>query len=258
MSSSIPFDRAAHFYDDSRGFPDGVADPAVKTLADFAGLSAASRVLEVGVGTGRIALPLSRVVQHVVGVDLSRPMMERLRAKQNGEPVHVVQGDATRLPLPNHAFDAAVVVHVFHLIDPWMPAADELRRVLKPDGVAIFANAKSAGRQQFWDLWDQVADTHHPSERRIRRDDVVGALVAAGWSRQDEGYDFPYTIHLAPRRFYQQIADRYFSRLWEYDDAALQAALDRLETALKDSYGDWETPVALESALHIEALRPPS
>jgi SAM-dependent methyltransferase len=65
-------------------------DPAVELLADLAGEGAA---LELGVGTGRLALPLSRRGVHVHGVDLSPAMVAQLRAQPGSEAVEVTIGD---------------------------------------------------------------------------------------------------------------------------------------------------------------------
>src|SRR5262245_40719864 len=109
--NSIAFDRAADYYDETRGFPPGEEQTAAALISQTGGLTPASKVIEIGVGTGRIALPLARYVGAYFGVDISRPMMARLRAKQNGEPISLVEGDATRLPFASHSFDAAVAVH---------------------------------------------------------------------------------------------------------------------------------------------------
>jgi SAM-dependent methyltransferase len=71
-------------------FDPAVIDPAVGFLADLAGTGAA---LEFGVGTGRIALPLSRRGVRVHGVDLSPAMVARLRASPGAQSVAVTIGD---------------------------------------------------------------------------------------------------------------------------------------------------------------------
>ncbi|HUY24147.1 MAG TPA: methyltransferase domain-containing protein, partial [Candidatus Saccharimonadales bacterium] len=65
-------------------------DPVVSFLGDLAGDGAA---LELGIGTGRIALPLSRRGVRVHGIDLSPAMVARLRAKPGAERVEVTIGD---------------------------------------------------------------------------------------------------------------------------------------------------------------------
>jgi SAM-dependent methyltransferase len=71
-------------------FEPAAIDPAVSFLADLAGEGAA---LELGIGTGRIALPLSQRGVRVHGIDLSPAMVERLRAKPGADDVGVTIGD---------------------------------------------------------------------------------------------------------------------------------------------------------------------
>ncbi len=67
-----------------------VVDPIVAFLADLAGEGAA---LELGIGTGRIALPLARRGVRVHGIDLSEAMVAQLRAKPGAEQIGVTIGD---------------------------------------------------------------------------------------------------------------------------------------------------------------------
>jgi hypothetical protein len=71
-------------------FQPEVLDPAVRFLADLAGDGPA---LELGIGTGRIALPLSRGGVRVQGIDLSPAMIEQLRRKPGAEDIGVTAGD---------------------------------------------------------------------------------------------------------------------------------------------------------------------
>jgi len=85
-------ERVAEGYDEATAemFDPAVVDPAVEFLADLAGDGAA---LELGIGTGRIALPLARRGVPVHGIDLSEAMFARLRAKPGGEDIGVMIGD---------------------------------------------------------------------------------------------------------------------------------------------------------------------
>jgi SAM-dependent methyltransferase len=83
-------ERVAARYDESLADEPGVVDAVVEVLA---GLAGGGRALELGVGTGRIALPLARRGVAVHGIDLSRAMVARLRAKPGGEAIGVTIGD---------------------------------------------------------------------------------------------------------------------------------------------------------------------
>jgi len=71
-------------------FEPAAIDPVVEFLAGLAGDGAA---LELGIGTGRIAIPLSRRGVRVHGIDLSPQMVAQLRAKPGAEGVGVTVGD---------------------------------------------------------------------------------------------------------------------------------------------------------------------
>ena len=85
-------ERVAATYDDSS---EGMFDPAlIDTVADvLAGLAGGGGALELGIGTGQIALPLARRGVPVHGIDLSRAMVARLRAKPGGDAIGVTIGD---------------------------------------------------------------------------------------------------------------------------------------------------------------------
>jgi SAM-dependent methyltransferase len=85
-------ERVAASYDESAAdmFEPGVVEPAVDVLADLAG---SGRALELGIGTGRVALPLARRGIRVHGIDSSRAMVSRLRAKPGGDAIGVTIGD---------------------------------------------------------------------------------------------------------------------------------------------------------------------
>ncbi|MBN1487053.1 MAG: class I SAM-dependent methyltransferase [Anaerolineae bacterium] len=99
------------------------------------------QVIEPGIGTGRIAIPLARRGYSVKGNDISYKMLKRLKEKVNGElgsiPITYQLGDATRLQFRDRAFDMAIVTHLFHLVPDWKTTIAELLRVTKANGPII-------------------------------------------------------------------------------------------------------------------------
>jgi SAM-dependent methyltransferase len=85
-------ERVAGRYDEAEEdmFAPAVVDPAVDLLAELAG---DGRALELGIGTGRIALPLAKRGVPVHGIELSESMVARLRSKPGGEEIEVTIGD---------------------------------------------------------------------------------------------------------------------------------------------------------------------
>jgi SAM-dependent methyltransferase len=85
-------ERVAARYDESAAemFDSAVVDPVVDLLVELAG---SGRALELGIGTGRIALPLTQRGVPVHGIELSKAMVARLRTKPGGEDIGVTIGD---------------------------------------------------------------------------------------------------------------------------------------------------------------------
>ncbi|MGH9103355.1 MAG: class I SAM-dependent methyltransferase [Acidimicrobiales bacterium] len=135
MAGSVPFDRAVEYYDRTRALQPETRASVTELLRGE--LDARGRVLEIGVGTGRIALPLAEAGIPLWGVDLSRPMLGRLEEKAPGAGVRVAEADATRLPFTAGAFGAAIACHVLHLVPDWPSAVGELVRVVRPGGVLL-------------------------------------------------------------------------------------------------------------------------
>jgi SAM-dependent methyltransferase len=85
-------ERIADRYDESSAemFDSAAVDPVIDLLVELAG---SGRALELGIGTGRVALPLAQRGVPVHGIELSNAMVARLRAKPGGEDVGVTIGD---------------------------------------------------------------------------------------------------------------------------------------------------------------------
>jgi ubiquinone/menaquinone biosynthesis C-methylase UbiE len=133
---SIAFDRAAEYYDRTRRMTPEAREQTIAMLAGA--LRGKGRVLEVGVGTGQIALPLDAVGVRMVGIDLSRPMLAKLIEKTGGRsPFPLTIGDATALPFRDASFGGVVARHVLHLIPDFRTAVAEIARVSRPGGVAL-------------------------------------------------------------------------------------------------------------------------
>lgn len=126
-------------------------------------------ILEVGVGTGLVLRHYPRTT-HVVGVDLSEPMLGKAKTKIVDEGLGHIRGvaamDACRLGFPTHRFDAVTFPFVITLVPDPEGALDEAARVLRPGGEIVIASKLGA---------DQGL--------QARIEDAVAPLVAkVGWS----------------------------------------------------------------------------
>ncbi|MGW5559393.1 class I SAM-dependent methyltransferase [Micromonospora sp. NPDC003944] len=120
---------------------DGPSNPDPAPAVDFlADLADGGPVLELAIGTGRVALPLAERGLAVHGVEASEEMLAQLRAKPGGDRIPVVVADMADVPVPGE-FQLAYLVFntLFNLMDAERQA-DCLRnvaRVLSPGGAFV-------------------------------------------------------------------------------------------------------------------------
>ncbi|MDE2401390.1 MAG: methyltransferase domain-containing protein [Burkholderiales bacterium] len=116
--------------------------PVAAHLVKFAGITAGQSVLDVGTGTGVVAITAARSGARVTALDLTPELLEQARENARiarHEGIVWTVGDAEQLPYPDASFD--VVVSQFgHMFAPRPQlAVAEMRRVLKPRGHIAFA-----------------------------------------------------------------------------------------------------------------------
>lgn len=109
-------------------------------LAEQAELRPGHRVLEIGCGTGNLALVVNREYPgtHVVGLDPDPKALARARRKaaREGLSVQLDRGFAGELPYPDESFDRVLSAFMFHHLDPTekRKALREAKRILRPGG----------------------------------------------------------------------------------------------------------------------------
>jgi ubiquinone/menaquinone biosynthesis C-methylase UbiE len=130
------YDQMADEYDATR---DAATKEEVGAIARR--LEGSTRVLDVGVGTGRFAVPISGLGFEVTGVDVSRRML--LRAREKGLE-RLLLGDAYSLPFREKTFDAAVIIHVLHVVADWKRVMGEIARVTKGNIITILRVSQHA------------------------------------------------------------------------------------------------------------------
>lgn len=116
--------------------------PVAGHLVAFAEIKPGEKVLDVGCGTGVVAITAGRRGAKVCGLDLTPALLQHARENEKiaaCEPIEWTEGDAEHLPYPDQSFD--VVVSQFgHMFAPRADVAlAEMRRVLKRDGRIAFA-----------------------------------------------------------------------------------------------------------------------
>lgn len=163
------FDRAADVYDTTRR---PARPEVIEALAEE--LSDCSSVLELGVGTGRLAVPLAERGFHVVGVDLSRKMLDQGRAKGLER---LVLGDVCRLPLRRKSVDAVLAVHVLHLIEALQDVLAEAVATARRKLVSIVDRYEPPDQSMSWAYAQEVRRRGATSARRWVQPELGIAMI---------------------------------------------------------------------------------
>ncbi len=200
------FDELAEIYDQTRGGEDRGEQYAADIAARLPRVT--GPILEVGVGTGVVALGLVRRGHRVIGLDISAPMLSRARVRLG--PV-VVLGDATDMPLATASVAHAVSVWVIQAVAEPARLFSEVARVLRPDGrYVVCTTQRPHGDDRIGQIIDRM--TAAVDERRggrprgVTADQVLEWSGSAGFTGEVTSFDREFTstpsleLHAIARR----------------------------------------------------------
>jgi ubiquinone/menaquinone biosynthesis C-methylase UbiE len=131
----------ADIYDATRSLPEGEMRMLIDAIASV--IPAGSPVVDVGVGTGRFALPLQRRGYDVVGIDISKAMMAK--AEEKGVK-QMVFADVQKIPFRDEVFEAALLVHILHLVSDWAAVVKEAARVSRGSLLSALETSEGSDR----------------------------------------------------------------------------------------------------------------
>lgn len=238
------FDRVADVYDETRGLPPDVAATIAEALlAIFRSVAPQPRIVEVGIGTGRMAVPLAEAGVRVTGIDISPAMLSVLRGKRTD--IDVMLAESARPPLQAGSFDGALFVHILHLVPDAAATVAATLALVREGGVLVVAG-------------DDPATVVERSSVAIVRDtirEVAGVSMGDGVSEHERlQATFERAVHPAgaaterrrlaawiasttPRIQLERLARRDYSASWQIPDDALPDVVALVETRLTAEYG---------------------
>jgi ubiquinone/menaquinone biosynthesis C-methylase UbiE len=185
MSHTALYDVIAPLYDATRVLPEWVADRVAETVVGGIATPGEHRsVLEIGVGTGRIAQGFTRRggYRHYLGLDVSARMLAAL-VEKCGDKVHAVLGDASRLPFASGSVDAVLSCHVLQMVPDLDRAVDEIGRVLRTGGLYAHCTEELAPHHQAYDqIWQGILAETEPAYRPGRRYDMRREEIVTIWT----------------------------------------------------------------------------
>jgi len=258
------FDRIAHCYDATRAMPNAAhADVTAGLVRTLRAATPAPRLLEIGVGTGRIAVPLSRNGIDVVGLDVAPAMLAQLRARRPGLPV--LLGEAARPPFRQGSFDAVLFVHLLHLVPDPDGVLEAAGKLLQPRGVLLHGREERSASPLRGvaalvrsivaelshvdppaSLWNERAIEAFLAHARAHRRDTVESVLAR-WPERTTG-----------RALLDHIADRVWSSTWDIPDAIMPELIRRLTPRVEALVGGLDRPVEWESSFVLVSSAPRS
>jgi len=253
-SLDLRFDTIAEAYDGQRALPVAAARRIGATVAALVG--AEGRLLELGVGTGRIAVPVADAGVRVVGVDISPAMLDV--ARRGGLPA-LVCGDAARLPFGAAVFDAALLVHVLHLIPEWRAALSALVASLRPGGLVLqgreWREPRSCAEQLRRQLRLAVLRRDPLAGPPAARADIPGALLELGVTSQCELVAAEWTVRHSPAEVLRGMASRADAETWALPDDLLAGVVAEVRDWATATWSDLETPQDIACRFVIAAGR---
>lgn len=193
-----PFESAAPYYADHRP---GYCDAVIEHVVERFDLDGSARVLDLGCGTGEIAVPLAAHSGEVVGMDPSRPMLVQARqcaAAAGRENVAWILGSDATLPAVGGPFRLTTVGRAFHRMDR-RATLDRLSALTEPNGgVALLGDPEwlARGTADWQDAVYEVfaAYVDDPPRRTgpVEYDEPYHELLADCGYRDVEVAEFPF------------------------------------------------------------------
>lgn len=247
------FDRVADIYDQTRGLPPDAEVAMAERLARL--LQAGAHVLEVGIGSGRIAVPLAAQGVPVTGVDISPRMLERLRRRNPG--VGAVLAEAAALPFRSNAFDAALFVHILHLVPDLSRTLAETVRCVRPGGMFIACHTRperNAIQEAEVEVHELIVKLLGRAPRRRSNVNAEQALrEALGPGAKVEQMTLAtWTETQTGRHEVDELANRVHSATWEIPDDVLAVAVPRATEIYERRCGSLDRE--FETAMQMVAI----
>ncbi len=256
------FDRVADVYDATRAMPADVTKAVADAISALAHeVSGNPRLVEVGIGTGRIAVPLAERGVRVTGIDISTAMLSVLLGKRRD--VDVMLAEAAQPPFRAATFDASVFVHILHLVPDPEATVRATLALLRQRGIAMAGGDDHPGIRNTADGiiqstvrelsgvemggWQPYAHGQQTFERvAVDMGAAVETVRVAAWSSS-----------ATARRMLERLEARNFSSAWKIPEAIMPELLARVRPRLEELFGGFETAVSFERSFSMTVARLP-
>jgi ubiquinone/menaquinone biosynthesis C-methylase UbiE len=260
--------RTAHAYDRNKYHPPEVSGKIASAITepfDRQKNSEEPHIIEIGSGTGRIGMPLIARGFRFTGLDVDPDMLTVFRNKYGGisRKVSLVEADAQDLPFDDHHFDAAVAVHIWHLIPNLEKALAEAVRVVKPGGFLFEgweAPTSESEELLLRDVWIEALVKRGVQFNRIGQrvalEQSAQFLQARGLESQ-EAIVATWDVHQSPTDVIEALQDGVYSFTKNIPIEQRYAAARDVREFLSTHYTDLEAPVRVPWSFRLRTTRLP-
>ncbi|SFN58322.1 Methyltransferase domain-containing protein [Mesorhizobium sp. NFR06] len=214
---------------------------------DFAGLAAGEKILDVGCGTGSLTFELAKSADltEIQAIDFSPVFVEAARQRNTDPRITIAQADATALPFADGTFDRSLALLVLHFVPETGKAVAEMRRVVRPGGVAAAVVWDHYGGMPGMRMIIDTVAALSESGRQMRNRYCFQPMMQPGEMKRtfvEQGLADVTEAELMVRMDYENFDDFWApiaageGPLGKYMTTLDTAELERVEAAVRDAY----------------------
>lgn len=193
--------------------PWAITDDQEEASSFLAKLADGGPALELGIGTGRVALALARAGVEVTGIESSPGMVQQLRAKPGGQELEVIVGDFSEVPIDREFSLVYCVFNTFFLL---LTQGDQIRcfqnvaAKLRPGGAFVLQTFVPSAQYFSSEQWTEtvhvaedetvlLASVHDATLQRVNRQQIVLNPAGARFLPMSYRYSWPTELDLMAR-----------------------------------------------------------
>jgi ubiquinone/menaquinone biosynthesis C-methylase UbiE len=261
--TSLNFDPLVKYYDETRTVDAASLTASIQWLARRFPPDQFPALLEPGIGTGRIAVPLAGHGYTVHGVDVSEAMLaalaDHLAKRDTPLRVSYLLADVQQLPFASESFDIVVAVHLFYFIRGWKQAVAELLRVLRAGGPVILMHTGMGMEIPFVnDRYKELCaeqGCHIAPLGVSSTQQVVEYLAELGCPVEFVRNRWQWTSHIPVGKAISYVRSRAYSFATGVPNAVHSRAIRSLEAEATDRFGSLSAEVRVENQVYLVIAR---
>jgi SAM-dependent methyltransferase len=247
----VDFSANSKIYDRRHGAV--LSDQLAQALANR--LRRDATIIDIGAGTGRVAVALARFGFQVVAVDPAIPMLQAMQRKSGEAPVLAVAAEGTRLPFRSNSADAVVLARLLYVVADWRVLLRAAKEILRQGAVLFheWANGEAGEpwvqvREKARSLFQEagVETPFHPGARSEA--EVDSCLRDLGFHRAEQ-IDAGAGPAITLADFLNKIQCGEFSYLWNVPKDLQDFCLPRLRRWCESEF-DLDRPAPMPAELH--------